>query len=176
MKMNPKIYVACLAAYNAGSLHGKWIDANQDPSEIHSEISKMLKRSPEIGAEEWAVHDYEGFGEISLSEWPDINRVSKIAVLLEAHGYAFSAWYESADGKDIAIEELEERFLGSYQGTAESKEDFADDLLESTGAFQETPKWVRQYFDFKAYARDLELSGDYSFVRKDGLLYVFYSR
>ena len=26
----PKIYVACLASYNAGILHGRWIDADQD--------------------------------------------------------------------------------------------------------------------------------------------------
>lgn len=26
----PRIYVACLAAYNNGSLHGRWIDADQD--------------------------------------------------------------------------------------------------------------------------------------------------
>ena len=27
---NPRIYVACLAAYNNGYLHGVWIDADQD--------------------------------------------------------------------------------------------------------------------------------------------------
>ena len=26
---NPRIYVACLAAYNNGYLHGAWIDADQ---------------------------------------------------------------------------------------------------------------------------------------------------
>ena len=28
--ITPKIYVACLAAYNNGHLHGEWIDATQD--------------------------------------------------------------------------------------------------------------------------------------------------
>jgi antirestriction protein len=34
----PKIYVACLAAYNSGILHGKWIEANQEAEVIQSEI------------------------------------------------------------------------------------------------------------------------------------------
>lgn len=99
--MNPKIYVACLASYNAGCLHGKWIDANQDPSDIFQEISKMLKASPERGAEEWAVHDYEEFGEISLSAWPDIPRVSKIAELLEKHGDTFWLYINNGGSQDF---------------------------------------------------------------------------
>jgi antirestriction protein len=41
----PKIYVACLAAYNAGYLHGDWIDADQDADDIYQEIRDMLSRS-----------------------------------------------------------------------------------------------------------------------------------
>lgn len=40
---NPKIYVACLAAYNNGILHGRWIDADQDADEIRAGIAEMLK-------------------------------------------------------------------------------------------------------------------------------------
>ena len=31
---NPKIYIACIARYNNGILYGKWIDANQDVSDL----------------------------------------------------------------------------------------------------------------------------------------------
>lgn len=51
----PRIYVACLAAYNNGRLHGRWIDANT-PDEIWREVSAMLRASPEPDAEEWAIH------------------------------------------------------------------------------------------------------------------------
>ena len=74
----------------------------------------MLKASPERGSEEWAVHDYEGFCEISLSEWPDIARVSKIAALIEDHGEAFSRWYSVQDGQHFEAEELEEKFLEQF--------------------------------------------------------------
>ena len=55
----PRIYVACLAAYNNGYLHGDWIDADQDVDEIRDEIATMLARSPIEHAEEYAIHDYE---------------------------------------------------------------------------------------------------------------------
>ena len=55
----PRIYVACLAAYNAGQLHGEWINADRKAHEIYADIKSMLERSPEPSAEEWAVHDYE---------------------------------------------------------------------------------------------------------------------
>ncbi len=41
---NPRIYVACLAAYNNGYLHGAWIDADQDADEIRDEIAAICAR------------------------------------------------------------------------------------------------------------------------------------
>ncbi len=42
----PQIYIACLAAYNNGILHGEWIDATQDVSTIYNEIHEMLLTAP----------------------------------------------------------------------------------------------------------------------------------
>src|SRR5690606_24439735 len=39
----PRIYAACLAAYNSGYLHGRWIDATRDPEGIQAEVSAMLR-------------------------------------------------------------------------------------------------------------------------------------
>jgi antirestriction protein len=169
----PRIYIACLAAYNNGKLHGKWIDANQDPSEIWAEISAMLKNSPEPDAEEWAMHDYEGFGDIHLTEWPEIARVSALARLIAEHGDAFTVWYQTQDGHAFEVDELEEKFQEQWQGEHDSESSFADQLLEDTGQLSELPEWARSYFDFERYARDLKLGGDYSFVRHQGQIYVY---
>lgn len=171
--MNPKIYVACLASYNNGKLYGKWIDANQDVDALQVEISALLKASPELFAEEWAVHDYEGFGEIHLSEWPDLARVSALAGLLEEHGEAFSLWYCNQDSNNIDVDQLEDIFQEQNNGIFESKEAFADYILESTGMLDALPEWAKMYFNYEAYARDLELSGDYSFIRHASQIYVF---
>jgi antirestriction protein len=67
-KFEPRIYVACLAAYNNGYLHGVWIDAAQEPWSIYDEVKAMLAASPVAGAEEWAIHDYEGFRGVRIEE------------------------------------------------------------------------------------------------------------
>lgn len=172
-QVTPQIYVACLAAYNNGKLYGRWLDANQDTHAIHAEISVMLSESPEPFAEEWAVHDYEGFSEIELSEWPDLARVSQIAGLLAEHGEAFGVWYQSQDGQHVEVSELEEKFLEQWQGAFDSDVDFACELLENTGALSELPEWAKNYFNFEGYARDLALSGDYAFIRHECKTYVF---
>jgi len=47
----PRIYVACLTAYNNGCLHGRWIEATT-PDEIREEVRAMLAASPLPDAEE----------------------------------------------------------------------------------------------------------------------------
>ena len=60
------IYAASLSDYNNGILHGAWIDADEDEGRMQSEVDSMLARSPTTKAhgevaEEWAVHDHQGF-------------------------------------------------------------------------------------------------------------------
>lgn len=81
-----RIYVACLAAYNNGILHGGWIDACQDADEIRRAIHDVLKFSPIECAEEYALHDYEGVEGISLSEYEGIDDVAALAAFIDEHG------------------------------------------------------------------------------------------
>ena len=81
----PRIYVACLAAYNSGCLHGRWITATT-PDEIMEQVRAMLADSPEQGAEEWAIHDYEGFEGANLSEYASFETVCELADFIEEHG------------------------------------------------------------------------------------------
>ena len=43
---DPIIYVACLASYNSGRLHGVWIDATRGHDHIQEQVNEMLKNSP----------------------------------------------------------------------------------------------------------------------------------
>lgn len=40
-----RFYAACLASYNNGVLHGRWIDASADVDEMKEEVSAMLRES-----------------------------------------------------------------------------------------------------------------------------------
>ena len=57
MSAEIRIYVADLAAYNTGKLHGVWIDATLEIEEIKVAIQKMLDTSPINNPEEYSIHD-----------------------------------------------------------------------------------------------------------------------
>src|SRR4051794_38011437 len=86
----PRIYVASLADYNAGNLHGRWIDATQGADAIRREIAEILATSREPDAEEYAIHDYDNFHGLRLSECADIDRVAELAGLIVEHGPLFA--------------------------------------------------------------------------------------
>ncbi len=120
-----KIYVADLAAYNNGTLHGVWIDATDDLNEIWDQVNAMLKASPEANSEEYAIHDYEGFGCYKISEYEGIEAAHKIAVFIEEHG-ALGAEVLDYSGGDI--EQAEKMLNDSYNGEYKSVADFAEEL------------------------------------------------
>lgn len=171
-----RIYVASLADYNAGRLHGTWIDAAQDSEQIQAEIATMLERSREPVAEEWAIHDYEGFHGILLSEYESMERVSQIANGISEYGAAFGAWISICDRDDETIERFEEAFRGTFASREAYAEEVADDLGYQELIDNAIPDYLAPYvrFDAGAYARDIELNGDITIVDvPDGTIHVF---
>jgi antirestriction protein len=153
----PRVYAADLAAYNQGILAGVWIDAAQDPEDIKSEIQEMLAHSPVPHAEEWAWHDYEGFGELRLSEFTSIENISRLAKLIEEHGEMFAEVVSHFGGTDY-LDEAERAMQEGYQGTYRSLTDWAEQHAEDTGIDCGEP-W-RGYIDFERWANDAEMGGD----------------
>ncbi|MHC4398936.1 MAG: antirestriction protein ArdA [Planctomycetota bacterium] len=165
----PRIYVACLAAYNQGTLHGEWIDTNQGADCIHEEIQAMLSKSPAPGAEEWAIHDYEDFGGLGLSEFEDIDRVAELGQLVAEHGAAFGA-YANHVGVDYASAE---GFQEAYCGEWDSEEAYAEELFDELYA-HDIPENLRFYIDYEKFARDLFINDCYAVDCPDGGVFVFH--
>ncbi len=162
------IYVASLADYNAGTLHGEWIDFDEcaDPSDVWDKIKHILAASPytkETGlpAEEWAIHDYEDFPE-GLGENPDIEKLWEMHKAIEEHGEAFSEYAENIGVQYATVEGFEEAYRGQYR----DMEDYAYELVEECGYLDQMPDSLRYYFDYKKFARDLEIDG--YFITKSG--------
>lgn len=167
----PRIYVACLAAYNNGKLHGRWIDCDQDVDDIRDEIDAMLAESPEPGAEEWAVHDHEGLPGI-IGENPDLERLAAIGQALADcdEPEALAAYLDNDSTNDP------ENFAEAYIGQFDSLADFAEDLAEQCHSEDELGPFAR-YIDWEAVGRDAELGGDVWTARAHGGgVHVFWNR
>lgn len=151
----PKIYVACLSAYNAGYLHGLWIDGTQQPEDIEDDIKWMLSWSPVADTEscdEWAIHDYECWEGIQLSEYEDIEKVSELAQLLEEHGKAYAVYFQHYGNNYATEEDFKDRYLGEY----EDEKDFVNQMWEECGKIQQLEELniPAFYIDWKAIVQD----------------------
>ncbi len=149
----PRIYVACLAAYNNGCLHGRWIGADQDAEDIRTEISEMLEASPVDQAEEWAIHDYEGFEGAEIAEYTSIETVVKLAEFISERGALGGKLLQHFCGDLEDAEEAFENYAGCYRSLA----DYAQDIVEET---TDIPDRLANYIDYQAIARDMELGGE----------------
>jgi antirestriction protein len=57
-----KIYIACLASYNNGTMHGEWIDASSDTDEMQEHVDRILRASPYPNVTV-TCHECDGDGE-----------------------------------------------------------------------------------------------------------------
>ena len=175
-----RIYVASLSDYNAGNLLGAWIDCEgKDADELQDEVNEILRASkypnvtvedPDTGkrvpsAEEFAIHDHEGFGSLVEEYTP----LSEVADIVEA--------IEGADNADALLayadylgdfQEAVSNFEDAYNGEWDSEQAFAEDFVESCYTLEDP---LAMYFDYEAFARDLFM--DYTSLDAPSGIYVF---
>lgn len=167
---NPiRIYVACLTAYNNGILHGHWINAQQDADDLKQAISVMLKASPIKYAEEWAIHDYEGFEGATVHEYDSMEHVAELAAFIAEHGPLGGALIKHFDDLDDAQKAIREQYAGTYESTAA----FAQSMSEETAAT--IPETLRFYIDYDAMARDMEINDIFTIETGFEEIHIFWS-
>lgn len=169
----PRAYFASLSDYNHMVLHGAWVEDLGDPDHVREEIEKMLDASEEAVAEEYAVHDYEGFGDWSPSEYEPIENLSRVAAGIEEYGPAFAAWVSYlGDASDDQVDNFED----AYRGEWESTEAFAESMIEDHGLniYDGLPEWIANYvrIDFEMLGRDMAMDM-YVTGAADGGVWVF---
>jgi antirestriction protein len=187
----PQVWIGCLAAYNGGCLHGKWVDAT-DADEMEATKDEIIKTSPALLPEEWFIADYDNFPAAivrELGEHASFETVANVATALEEHGAAFAAWLSVQDsGLDLAADDLGEQFEEHYRGEWDSEEAYAMETACELGWSNvpailyydgygghdkrnrcEVFDALAGYLDWKSIARDMFQHGEYTYV--DG--YVF---
>lgn len=163
-----KIYAACLASYNAGTLFGEWITIDDmSGDDISAAIAAMLARSPSADAEEWAIHDYDDeYGALKgFGESPDLEKLADVALAVSeveaSHdagsvkvliGWAADAGAEPCDWAST----IDEAYAGET-----TPEDYAAEMIEGRG---DIPAHLENYIDYRAMARDMALGGEVDFI------------
>lgn len=161
MTTEPRIYVACLASYNAGHLFGEWIDCDGlDSEDLGTKVKAILDKSPIQGAEEYAIHDHEGFHGL-IGENSNMDEVAEIVELMSEHD---DGQIEAAASFSSDLEDIRDAVTDRYAGSWSSKEDWAEQYLNDTGQLDNLAENLKYYFNYEAFARDCELSGDMSFA------------
>lgn len=163
-----KVWVGCLACYNAGNLRGEWVDAIDA-----GEFVPCTGR----GHEEWWVLDHEGSGGLLTGECSPMH-AQELAEQIEAAELndadeleAFGMW--EGDHSEP------ERFRDEYRGKFDSFRDFVEEWCDEVGYFgqHESPEtWERvQFFiDWDSVAREFECGGGFSvYATKDYRVHVF---
>ena len=172
----PRIYVASLADYNAGRLHGRWIDATQPADAIREEIAQMLAESKEPTDGEYAIHDYEYFGDLELSEYAGIDQVAEAAYQITEHGPVFAcllAYVGGTSNIEEALRYMEEAYCGEYDSLTDYAEQFLDDCYADS--LKNLPEFIRYHIDYEGIAHDMELGGDVFTLECEGKIHVFYA-
>jgi antirestriction protein len=170
LRETQRIYVACLAAYNNGHLHGAWIEATS-PDEVRDKVRAMLAASPEPDGDEWSIHDYEGFEGCTISEYASFATVCALADFIREHGTLGAKLYRNFGDDITQAEAAFEDYAGSYHSAA----DFAEELIRDSGT--EIPAALDYYIDWTALARDMALNGEIM-VFQTGFdeVHIFWSR
>ncbi|MBL8500589.1 MAG: antirestriction protein ArdA [Nitrosomonas sp.] len=134
--------------------HGVWIDACDELDEIKAQINEMLATSPEGFSEEYAIHDYEGFGGYNLSEYAGIEAAHNIACFIAEYP-EFGSELLNQFGGDLeeARTAAEENYCGCYKSLA----DYAQELTEET---TQIPESIAYYVDYERMGQDMDLNGD----------------
>ena len=156
------VYIACLASYNNGILHGAWLDLEGDIDEedIQAGIDWVLATSPEPGAEEWAMHDSVGLpGYLSGTEWPGLGDLVAWADGLSAVIDQDEREAYRMDGENQGQTIDEDSFREAYCGCYSSGEDYAQELAEELGSIPKDAGWPLTCIDWESAWRDLTHDG-----------------
>src|SRR4051812_7250714 len=160
-----RIYVGTYAKYNSGSIQGTWLDL-EDYSDKESFLAACAELHKDESDPELMFQDYEGFPKSFYSESSVSEELFTWLELDEDDRELLAVYTDNVDS-DADIDKAREAF----RGKSDTKAAFAEEWLEETGGLKGVPEHLQNYIDFESYARDMELGGEFSFVRHEGELW-----
>jgi antirestriction protein len=129
-------------------------------------------------AEEWAIHDHEGFAGLISSEWPDLGEVAAMAEVLARDGDDTRRgllWLVNDVG--YSISDALEKCGDVYTYQADVFDLVADYARELAGEFiegfeEKSAQWPFNCINWRDAGRELVIGGDIAEVRQDGEYFI----
>ena len=126
-------------------------------------------------AEEWAIHDSEGLG--NIGEYAGLAEVARrVAIIDVADERNIPAAVLIEAMADMGADDAESFCNDSYDGTAETWESFCEERFTESGVMEGVPESLQFYIDFERMGRDWSISGDWSAYRASDTSELYFFR
>lgn len=166
---SPALYCGTYGKYNSGNLRGMWVDLSTFDS--YEDFVNFCK----------AIHADEADPELMYQDYENMPRSLYHESMGEEGFNKISEYCELCDDYSVsAVDDFLERFSpedldmmhDSYVGVFDSKEDFAEEMVNDCYDINKMMGDLADYFDYEAFARDLFM-GDYYFGSHGTVLRTF---
>ena len=175
-----KIYLTNLGKYNEGELIGEWVDLPATDDELEEVKTRIgISDEPDENGnyyEEYFITDYDNDYGYKVDEYEDLDILNQIAEQLEdldeEQKDAVHAYTEGVDDDiDRAVETVTN---GDYRVYYDCNDmaDVAYEVVQECGYLDQMPENLRNYFDYEAFGRDLDIEGTFTYY--NGNYYEFY--
>lgn len=169
----PRVWIGCLACYNAGRLVGDWFAAIDAAGVTTYDLHGAHSRT-DSHDELWVMDLENLLTHEEMSPAEAARQAECLAAVDERLRPALIAWVRSGDyvaegaGDLPSLPDFEERYCGEW----DSFRDYAESLADDIGLLDGVPEEIARYFDWRSWTRDLEF--DYSTCdNPEGGVFVF---
>jgi len=160
-----RIFLTNLGKYNEDYLVGEWLELPCLESEIEECLTRIgIGSYDEFGCpyEEYFITDYES-DYIEVDEYSNVYELNEKAQAIEDlsdYEKLIVGAYLDAVGNNIddALNSVNDAIV-HYD--CDTMTDVAREYLEDDPNFMALPEYVKNYFDFEAYGRDMDLEGTF---------------
>lgn len=155
---SPALYCGTYGKYNAGNITGTWVNLstfdNYEDFERFCRAIHADEADPELMFQDYAAMPHSLYQE-SMGE-EGFNNIVKYCELCDDYSVsAVNDFLERWSPEDL------DRMPDAYVGESDSKEDFAEEIVNDCYNLEKIMGNLADYFDYEAFARDLFLSNYY---------------
>ena len=158
---NISIYITNLGKYNEGYLMGEWVKLPV-PADKLDEVLERIGIDGEY--EEYFITDYEAsFANLNLSEYTSIEALNSFAERLdemeswEVEKLAAVLEYETVSSITDIMDIIDHLDDFDILADVEDDEGLGRYYAEEFCTLEAVPEYLRRYFDYEAYGRDIRL-------------------